>query len=122
MRNISFAMTKSQILDRSKDVTRRIGWRELEVGTLLQGIEKGQGLRKGEKARKLAVIRVTNVRLERLDRITSDLDYGRAEVIREGFPEMSPAEFVAMVASANNCKAVNRVTRIEFEYVEDATD
>ena len=35
MRNISFALTKQQFLDRTKTVTRRLGWKNLEVGTLL---------------------------------------------------------------------------------------
>jgi hypothetical protein len=32
MRNISFALTRRQILDQSKDVTRRNGWRFLNPG------------------------------------------------------------------------------------------
>jgi hypothetical protein len=40
-RNISFFLTKRQFLDRSKDVTRRLGWNWVKPGDVLCGIEKG---------------------------------------------------------------------------------
>ena len=43
---------------------------------------------------------------------------GKAEVILEGFPTMSPAEFVLMVAKANHKEPYQMVHRIQFEYVE----
>ena len=46
-RNISFFLTKRQFLDRSKDVTRRLGWNWVKPGDVLCGIEKGQGLKRG---------------------------------------------------------------------------
>lgn len=52
MRNISFALTTEQIRNQTKTVTRRVGWANLKPGTLLQPIEKGQGLKKGDRARK----------------------------------------------------------------------
>jgi hypothetical protein len=66
MQNISFTLTTAQVRARSKTVTRRIGWENLKAGTLLCAVEKGQGLKKGERAKKLGVIRVTNVRREEL--------------------------------------------------------
>jgi len=60
-------LTKPQILARTKTVTRRVGWKHLKVGDLLQGVEKGMGLKAGETIKRLAVIRVTDVRQERLD-------------------------------------------------------
>jgi hypothetical protein len=45
-------------------------------------------------------------------------EYGKAEVILEGFPTMSPAEFVLMVAKANHKEPYQMVHRIAFEYVE----
>jgi hypothetical protein len=111
MKNISFALTERQFLDGSKLVTRRIGWRTLTAGTLLQAVRKGMGLKKGEKAHKLGVIRVTNVRRERLDAITAD------DCAREGFPEMTPVEFVAMFCREMGCKPETMVGRIEFERI-----
>jgi hypothetical protein len=128
MRNMSFALTTQQILDRSKTVTRRVGWNFLKPGDLIQAVEKGQGLKKGEQVKKLAVIRVKDVRREALDAITD------GDVVAEGFPEMSPLDFVVMFCashrlkewqgwpelrdSTRQCVPTDQVTRIEFEYVD----
>jgi hypothetical protein len=48
-RNISFALTTAQFLDGSKDVTRRIGWKNLNAGDVLCAVKKGMGLKPGEK-------------------------------------------------------------------------
>ena len=125
MRHISFALTTPQILAREKTVTRRLGWEFLKPGMLLQAIEKGQGLKKGETVRKLAVIRVVDVRREPLARMTTDLDYGFAEVAREGLlghPRVgfSPSAFVQFFCDANRpCEPDWTVTRIEFEYIDE---
>lgn len=123
MRNISFALTKEQIKDRSKTVTRRVGWRSLRVGELLQGVEKCQGLKKGETISRLAVIAVTDVRLEPLDRMITDFDYGFSECAKEGFADhpqlMWPTEFVEFFCKSHNgCTPTTEVTRIEFRYVD----
>ena len=127
MRNMSFALTTRQILDRSKTVTRRHGWQFLKPGDLIQAIEKGQGLKKGEKVRRLAVLRVLNVRQEPLARLVEDFNYGRDEVAREGFAthpmvEGSPDCFVDFYRNAQPAKTRPElhdcVTRIEFEYAD----
>lgn len=109
VRSISFSLTKSQFLDGSKDVTRRIGWRWLKAGDELRGVEKAMGLRRGEKQVVLGIIRVRSVTAERLDTITRD------DCRREGFPELTPAAFVAMFCKANQCTPDVMVRRIEFE-------
>ncbi|MGE3278052.1 MAG: ASCH domain-containing protein [Vicinamibacterales bacterium] len=115
MRNISFMLTQPQIRDRSKTVTRRLGWATLQPGTLLRGVEKAQGLKKGESIRPLCIVRVEDVRRERLDAITPE------DCAREGFPELTPAEFVAMFcAHMKPCQPHWLVTRIAFSYVEQA--
>lgn len=112
MRNISFALTEPQILAGTKTVTRRTGWATLAPGTLLMGVRKGMGLKKGETVHRLRPIRVVSVRREALGAID------QADVIAEGFPEMTPAEFVAMFCAHNNCGPETVVTRIEFEYAD----
>lgn len=82
---MSFALTTAQILDRSKTVTRRTGWAFLKPGDLIQAVEKGMGLKKGETVRKLAVLRVLNVRREPLAALVQNLTYGFDEVQKEGF-------------------------------------
>jgi hypothetical protein len=122
MRNMSFALTTAQILERSKDVTRRMGWEFLKVGDLLQPVRKCMGLRPGEKIEKLGgPIRVVSLRRERLDRMVTDLDYGFQEVRREGFgmhPLKSyPSNFVAMfIETHKGCAPESVITRIEFSY------
>ena len=118
MRNISFFMTTAQVRDRSKDVTRRMGWKNLKVGELLQACVKCQGLGKGGKMEKICVIRVKSVRRERLDEMTSNTGWGAVECAREGFPNMTPAQFVDFFCEGHKgCKPHSVVTRIEFEYV-----
>jgi hypothetical protein len=117
MRNISFTFTTPQVKAKTKTVTRRPGWAHVKPGELLCAIEKGRGLAKGEKVKKICVIQVVGVRLERLDRLLNDSAYGKREVILEGFPELSPAEYVQQYCKSHRgCKPTTSVTRIEFEY------
>lgn len=118
MRNISCALTAPQILDQSKDVTRRLGWLHLKVGDLIQPVKKCMGLKPGEKIEKLGPpVRVVSVRRERLDLVDSLDSYGPDECRREGFPHMTGAEFVAMFcATHKGCTPATEITRIEFAY------
>jgi hypothetical protein len=120
MRNMSFAITTAQILEQSKDVTRRLGWEFLKVGDVLQPVKKCMGLRPGERIEKLgSPIRVVDLRRERLDRMAA-ISYGFEECRREGFPEMSPAEFMTMFcATHKGCTPETVITRIEFSYRQD---
>jgi hypothetical protein len=117
-RIISFALTTDQFRDRSKTVTRRLGWRSLRAGTPLTTVVQSQGLKKGQKVTRLGLIRVIDVRREPLNRMCLDLEYGREECTREGFPELSPAGFVSAFCLGHNCKPDAMITRIEYGYVE----
>lgn len=123
MRNISFALTTEQVLAQTKTVTRRLGWAHLTAGTLLQPVVKGQGLKKGEKVQKIGgPIRVKYVTREPLQRI-STYPHVPTELASEGFPEMTPADFVTMFCQANpGCTGETIVTRIQFEYVDKCED
>lgn len=120
MRNMSFSLTTRQILDRTKTVTRRVGWAFLKPGDLLQAIEKGQGLKKGEKVRKLAVLVVRNVDQEWISGFRSAPN-AQDECRREGFPHMSPKEFYNFFRSSHGNPNDDDllVTRIEFSYVDN---
>ncbi len=112
MRNMSFALTTPQILARTKTVTRRTGWTFLKPGDRIQAVEKGMGLKKGETVRRLAVLRVESVTRETL---AEGLD--RSDVMREGFPEMLPREFIDMFCRTHKgCTPDTVVTRIAFSY------
>lgn len=119
MRNISFALTTDQVVRGTKTVTRRMGWKFLKPGDLLQPVRKCMGLRPGEKLEKLrGPIRVISVRRESLAHLRMVELYGESECRKEGFPEMTPDEFISMFcASHKGCQRGSMVTRIEFEYV-----
>ena len=131
MRHMSFALTVPQVLNRSKTVTRRLRWwvtvrksdgqrrRSLLPGDLLQPIEKGQGLKKGQKVVTVGgPIRVLTVRRERLDLMNDEACYGLREAALEGFPHLTGKQFVAMFCEHNGCTPDTEVTRIEFKYVD----
>lgn len=112
MRNMNFSLTTDQIRQRSKTVTRRLGWSFLKPGDLVQACVKCMGLKAGEKIERLCVIRIVTANREQLDCITAP------DVKREGFPKMSTIEFVGMFCEANKCAPCETITRIEFEYVD----
>ncbi len=51
-----------------------------------------------------------------------DLEYGAKEVVKEGFPNLSPTEFVDMFCKANKCQPETIVRRMEFEHIEFFSD
>lgn len=111
-RNMSFMLTKEQIINKTKTVTRRVGWAFLKVGDILNACEKCQGLKKGDKINKLCQIKVTSTGLEPLNKISY------TEVIREGFEDLSPAEFISFfIKSHKGTNSDSLVNRIEFEYL-----
>lgn len=119
---MSFALTIEQVLNRTKTVTRRLGWLNLKAGDEIRAVKKCMGLRPGEKVEPLAVLRVVSARREPLRKMTDDLDYGFAECIREGFGTHQayrwPSEFVRMFCDTHKgCVPDADVTRIEFEHV-----
>ncbi len=133
---MSFMLTTEQIRNRTKTVTRRVGWAFLKPGDLIQAVEKCQGLKKGEQMKPLAVLRVESVRRERLDRMETESLYGQEECYAEGFPRYTPKEFVAMFCATHKVPDTrawglprskrqpfpmlpcDEVTRVEFSYVD----
>lgn len=108
---MSFALTAEQVRNRTKTVTRRIGWKTLTPGTLLQPVVKGQGLKKGERVEKIG----GPIRVVRVDQVVLG-DISPQDVHREGFPHMTAREFVTMFKQHNGGLKDQRVTRIEFTY------
>jgi hypothetical protein len=115
---MSFSLTTEQMIRREKTVTRRLGWDSLAPGHLLCAVRKGMGLKKGETVKRIGIVRVVSVTKEPLTKLLYDEAYGRAEVKKEGFPGMSPLEFVEMFCQHNRIERARRVNRIEFEHVE----
>lgn len=111
--NMSFALTIPQFVARQKTVTRRLGWKRLRKGQKVMACKKCMGLKKGETLERLHLIEILRVTRERLDQIT------QPDVIREGFPGMSPKDFIAMFCEHNGCRPDTVVTRIEFKHLSD---
>lgn len=111
MKLISFALTTQQFRQRTKTETRRLGWRNLKAGEHLMAVEKCMGLKPGEHPVKLGELVVTAVRRERLNRITPEA------CIAEGFPELTPAQFVAMFCEHMRTHPRKKVTVIQFRYL-----
>lgn len=113
-RNMSFSLTTDQVRHRAKTVTRRIGWKFLKPGMVLNACVKCMGLRKGEKVETICQIRIVDVRIEPLNAILKE---GQAGADREGYPLISPSRFVEVFCEHMGVKDSDEVTRIEFEYV-----
>lgn len=112
MRRMSFALTTEQVKNQSKTVTRRNGWLFLKPGDQIQPVVKCMGLKKGEKQELInGPIEVLKVAREPLNTITPE------DVLKEGFPNLSPAEFVEMYCKTNRCPSDEVVTRIEYKYI-----
>ena len=108
MRLMSFAATVDALLDGTKTVTRRTGWRCLRPGDQLQAVDR---LPRAGPFRRLCVIEVVRVSRERLNVITP------AEVRREGLRDMTVPEFIEMFCAMSDrrVRPSDRVTRIEFK-------
>lgn len=117
-RNMSFSMTTEAVRNRTKTVTRRLGWDFLRPGDVVCAVEKGMGLKKGEKVKRLGLIRVVSVQREPVWAIEDYAD----DCKREGFPQLTAYDFVEMFCRANRCHEDDHCSRIEFEYVEDGRE
>lgn len=115
---MSFSLTTEQMRRREKTVTRRLGWDSLLPGQLVCAVEKCMGLKKGEAVKRIGVVRVVSVGKEPLWKMIYDHPYGCEEVVKEGFPAMTPTQFVEMFCEHNKVEPARPVNRIEFEHVQ----
>jgi len=117
MRHMSFMLTTEQYGARTKDVTRRIGWAFLKPGDVVMGVVKSQGLKKGEKVEKLHPFHVRANNPERLDSLLRYPNQARGELRREGFPLMTPGDFITMFCRHNRCEPSRIINRITFGHL-----
>lgn len=114
-RNMSFMLTTEQMYNKTKTVTRRLGWAFLKPGDIIQAVEKCQGLKKGQKIKKICLIRIVSTWNEPL----YEIYWRKGEMEKEGFPKMQPEEFVKMFQKANKkIPSSCDVNRIEFEFID----
>lgn len=124
MRLISCSMTEGQVRARKKDVTRRLGWLTVEPGEHLMFCRKVMGRKPGEPLVKIVEIEVVSKRRELLRRMIKEHTYGVDECRREGFPTMTPRQFVNFFCKSHPGCVIDEfgntetmVTRIEFKYI-----
>jgi hypothetical protein len=110
MRRMSFSLTKRQLLDGTKTVTRRTGWEWARPGDRALAVSKAMGLKPGERAEVYGTVEFLDVRTEPLDAITDE------DVAREGFPGRDRAWFVEHFCKAMRCEPSTLVQRIEFRF------
>lgn len=108
---MSFAMTTNQFKNKTKTVTRRFGWDFLKHGDVVCGVEKGMGLKKGEKIKRLGLIKIISIRKERL------CDMDDSDCVKEGFPDLDADSFIDMLCDHYDCLDFAELNRIEFEYL-----
>lgn len=121
-KRMACSLTIDQVRDRTKTVTRRHvdTWRTLVVGDRLTLIEKGMGLKAGEHQVELADVEIVAVSIQPLHLVD-----GPGELAAEGFPNMSPAEFVTMWCASHGYAGLKPITaklyvpcrRIGFRYL-----
>lgn len=117
-RRMACSMTVDAVRNRTKTVTRRSidSWQNLKPGDRLTLVEKGMGLKKGEKQVVLAEVEVVDVRVEWLI-----AGVNRAECWSEGFPFMRSDEFCAMWIRSHRTSgdpSQVKCRRIEWRYVD----
>jgi hypothetical protein len=112
-RLMSVSLTEAQVRDRTKTVTRRLGWLMLRPGDRLTLCQKVMGRKRGEPLVRVAEVEVVSVCREPLEAITQD------DVEAEGFRTWTPAEFVLFFCGTHKgCEPGTEVTRVEWRYLE----
>ena len=119
-RLLSVSLTEQAVIDRTKTVTRRLGWRNLTPGTRLtlcrkvmgRSLANLDGSRTVEPLVRLAEVRVVSVRRERLEQIPD------ADLAREGFSGWDAFDFIVFFCDRMRCTPQTEVTRIEWEYID----
>lgn len=110
-RLMSVALTLDQVRSRTKTVTRRDGWRTLRPGDEVTLCPKVRGRKQDEPLERIVTVTVVSVRRERLGAIT------QADVVAEGFPQMSPEDFIRFFCGTHqDITPDSMITRIEWRY------
>ena len=128
-RLMSVAYTEQQVRDRTKTVTRRAGWWEtrsgkriLHPGDELTLCRKVMGRKHGEPLVRICTVGVLDVNRELLSTLLATdpagAQYARDELTREGFPDLTPREFIQRYfTEPQNLYPDDMVTRIEWTYI-----
>lgn len=118
-RLMSVAFTEQAVRDRTKTVTRRKGWLFAKPGDRITLCRKVMGRKKGEPLERIVDVEIVSVTREALSDLIVLSHRRKDEVAREGFPHMSPQEFVRrFFIDAQGMDPHDEVTRIEWRYLD----
>jgi hypothetical protein len=119
-RLMSVAFTEQAVRDRRKTVTRRKGWLFAKPGDRVTLCRKVMGRKKGEPLERICDVEIVSVYRERLNALLrTDICNNEDEVAREGFPDMTPEEFIQrFFVDAQGMSPEDVVTRIEWRYLD----
>lgn len=112
---MSVSLTEDSVVARRKTVTRRKGWTSLTPGTRLTLCRKVMGRKPGEPLVRLAEVEVVHVHREPLGAIALD----RADVVREGFSDLTPLQFMDFFCEHMGGDHEQIVTRIVWRYLDE---
>jgi len=116
---------RERFFNPNTNVTRRIHKRPFVKGEHFHAIEKGQGIPKGGHQVIYAECKIVSAEWEPLgDIVKRPIRPGSIynEVTREGFPDLTPEQFCAMVIKAHSGKHLtleSPVLRYEYVHVRD---
>ena len=113
MRLISFAKTTEQFVEGLKTETRRDGWRRAHVGDMLQPVNRLPRVGAGKWWPLLWRGEYRHIQLDLVERVRLG-DITKEQVQKEGFPEMSPVEFVRFYCAPRQPDPDRIVTRLSF--------
>lgn len=128
-RRMSVFLTQDAVRAQIKTVTRRghETWTDLAPGDRLVLIEKGQGLKAGERQVVVAEVEVVDVRVERLSRVTAEevrlegLAHEATEAVYAGTHDTMADWFVDFWAASHGYKGRDPrevwCRRIEWRYL-----
>jgi hypothetical protein len=112
-RLMSVAFTEQAVRDRTKTVTRRKGWKFANPGDRITLCRKVMGRKPGEPLERICDVELVRVSREPLADITPE------DVAREGFPGMTPLDFIGrFFIDAQGMHPNDMVTRIEWRYLD----
>jgi hypothetical protein len=110
---MAVSLTEAQVRDRAKTVARPPGRPVLRPGDRITLYREVPGRHPGETLDRVAAVEVVSVRREPLDAITA------ADLTAEGFPRMTPAEYVLHFrATHRGCTPQTEITRIAWRYLD----
>lgn len=111
-RLMSVSLTEASVLDRSKTVTRRLGWEFLKPGDRLTLCRKVMGRKPDEPLVRIVDVEVVSTRWEPLVDVTDE------DATREGFPNLDRDGFIQFFCQEMGCYPETLVHRIEWVYLE----